>query len=59
MLHYGLNNPYHTYHMHENGEQEEISNSETEKDLGITSDTKLEFRKHKNDCINNGNRITM
>ena len=32
VLHYGLNSPHHTYHMHEKGEQKEIRSSETEKD---------------------------
>ena len=57
-LHYGYNNPNHTYQMYENGIQKEIVNSDTVKDLGITFDTELKFRKHINDCINKGNRIT-
>lgn len=58
VLHYGLNNPHHTYHMHEKGKLKDIRNSDTEKDLGITFDTELKFRKHINDCINKGNRVT-
>ena len=44
--------------MHENGLPKGIRNSETEKDLGITFDTELKFRRHISDCINNGNRVT-
>ena len=44
--------------MYENGIQKEIVNSDTVKDLGITFDTELKFRKYINDCINKGNRIT-
>ena len=57
-LHYGYNNPNHTYEMHENGLPKDIRNSETEKDLGITFDTDLKFRRHISDCINKGNRVT-
>ena len=57
-LHYGYNNPNHTYEMHENGLPKDIRNSETEKDLGITFNTDLKFGRHISDCINKGNRVT-
>ena len=44
--------------MHENGVPKDIRNSETEKDWGITFDIELKFRRHINDCINKGNRVT-
>lgn len=44
--------------MHENDIPKDIRNSETEKYLGITFDIELKFRRHINDCINKGNRVT-
>ena len=57
-LHYGYNNPNHTYQKYENGIQKEIVNNDTAKDLGITFDTELKFRKYISNCINKGNRET-
>ena len=44
--------------MHENGLPKDIRNSETEKDLGITFDTDLKFRRHISDCIDKEIRVT-
>ena len=56
-LHYNLNIPNHNYQMHENGRQTVIRHSDTEKDLGISLDTDLKFRRHIKDRINKGNRV--
>ena len=55
---YGYNNPNHTYEKYENGKQKEIVNNKTVKDLGITFDTELKFRKHISNCINKEKRVT-
>ena len=59
-LHYGHNNANHTYiiYIDENGVQKELVNSNSVKDLGITFDTDMKFRKHISGCINKANRIS-
>ena len=56
-LHYGNKNPEKTYHLTVNGQEEEISNSDNVKDLGITFETDMKFRRHISNCINKGNKI--
>ena len=57
-LHYGHNNTNHTYYLTENGLNQENKNCETEKDLGLTFNTELKFRRHIKDCINKANKVT-
>ena len=46
------------YEITENGVQKEIVNSNSVKDLGITFDLDMKFRKHTSDCINKAIQIT-
>ncbi|XP_060577593.1 uncharacterized protein LOC132734763 [Ruditapes philippinarum] len=57
-LHYGNHNVNNTYHLKVNNTRNEISNSESVKDLGVTFDVNMKFRQQINDCINKGNKIT-
>lgn len=50
-LHYGKNNPHHTYSIGNT----DLINDETEKDVGVTFDSSLEFRIHIKSMISKAN----
>jgi hypothetical protein len=57
VLHYGLKNPNHSYIMGRGNYVQPIQEVVEEKDLGVTFDTALKFRKHIANICNKANQI--
>lgn len=59
ILHFGHNNPHHSYHMrkHNSDESVELLTSEVEKDLGVQVDNLLSFSRHIECQVNKANRL--
>lgn len=56
VIHFGINNPCHTYTMNIGGNESEITVDDEEKDLGVIFDKSLHFEKHVTEAIKKANK---